>query len=108
MMHEELGAPDVKAGERPLAAALITFVSFVTAGLIPMAPYLGTLGKPAAALLPLSVATTAVAFLLVGILRAIVTSRKWYASYLEILLVGTLAGGSAYLIGTLLHRIIGA
>lgn len=108
MMNEELGIAVVKQAEQPRRAAAITFVSFVAAGLIPLAPYFVELGQPANALFPFAILASAAALFLIGILRAIITNRAWYTSSLEVLLVGTLAGGSAYVIGRILERIIGA
>lgn len=108
MMNEELGVPGGKQPERPLRSAIITFVTFVAAGLVPLAPYFGALGRPAAELFPFAILASAFALFLVGILRAIITNRTWYTSALEVLLIGTFAGGSAYVIGRILARIIGA
>jgi VIT1/CCC1 family predicted Fe2+/Mn2+ transporter len=108
MMQEELGIPGSKRDDRPRRAAIITFASFVAAGLIPLAPYFGALGRPAAELFPFAIASSGIALFLVGILRAIITGRRWYASTLEVLAVGTFAGGTAYLIGKIVARIVGA
>lgn len=105
MMVEELGLlPDER---NPLLNALATFVSFVTAGSVPLLVYL--LGLffpiPAAVSFPISLALSGAALFGLGAAKVLVTERNAFRSGLEMLLVGGLAAGVAYAVGALLKGI---
>lgn len=81
---------------------LITFFSFVTAGTLPLSPYLlHTLGVP----IPLnhqfllSIISTSFALFFVGSLRTIITKGSWFKNGLEMLAVGAIAASVAYALG---------
>lgn len=94
MLTEELGlrleTPD------PLRAAFTTFVAFVIAGLIPLAPLALTMN-----FFPVSASVTALTFFVVGLINGWVTQRPLLRSAIETLLVGGSAAVVAYLIGSL-------
>jgi VIT1/CCC1 family predicted Fe2+/Mn2+ transporter len=84
-------------GRPPAVTALATFSAFVVVGWLPLVPYLAGLDPVFA----LSVLVTALTFFVVGASRTLVTDRTWYASGLEMLVVGMVAAGVAYATGAL-------
>ncbi len=97
MMKDELEMPNAE-NEKPLFVALSTFVAFLAFGIIPLLPYILAPGIPE--LFPLSVGFTAVALLLLGILRGIVTQRAAIRGIFETLVVGGISAMTAYVVGT--------
>ena len=107
MMVHELGLlPDEK---QPMLSALATFGAFVLAGVVPMLVYLVGLARPVDSHLtfPISLALSALALFGLGAAKVLVTALNWFRSGLEMLLVGGLAGGVAYLVGYLLKGLGG-
>ncbi len=87
---------------------IITFVSFVIAGSLPLAPYfLALLGIPLPYLSTFvsSIIATASALFLVGSLRVIFTKDHWFSSGFEMLTVGAIAATVAYFLGSLIERL---
>lgn len=76
---------------------LVTFVGFVTAGVVPLVAYL--LPLKAAVQFPGAIALTAAALFAVGASRTFVTRRGLLRSGVEMLLVGSLAAAVAFGIG---------
>jgi VIT1/CCC1 family predicted Fe2+/Mn2+ transporter len=102
MMVHELGLlPDEK---KPLFSALATFGAFVLAGVVPMFVFLVGLARPLEMSLSfgISLGLSALALFGLGAAKVLVTAMNWFRSGLEMLLVGGLAGGVAYLVGYLL------
>lgn len=90
-------------------SGVVTFVSFVIAGSLPLLPYLLMyLQFPLDPALSLkySILATASGLFTVGSMRAIVTKNKWYRSGLEMLAVGSLAAAAAYILGTVIEQAI--
>jgi VIT1/CCC1 family predicted Fe2+/Mn2+ transporter len=81
----------------------VTWVSFVSAGLVPLLPFLAGLRSSPAFVL--SLALTCSALFTVGALRTQVTGRHWLRSGLEMLFIGAIAGGAAFLAGDLVARL---
>lgn len=107
MMVHELGLlPDDR---RPISSALATLVSFIVAGIVPLAIYvLGLFASVSPALsFPLALILSAVALFGLGAAKVLVTERNWFRSGLEMLIVGGLAAGVAYLVGYLLRGLGG-
>lgn len=102
MMREELGLfiPKVEA---PIKNAVVTFISFVIAGSIPLIPYVIPLSGNSFAY---AIAGSAAALFAVGSARTFFSNKSWLASGLEMLLVGGLAGTVAYLVGYLLKTVL--
>ena len=103
MLVEELGfAPDP---DRPLAAALATFGGFVGSGLLPIAPFIlaevvdGGVPAPSA----WSAGLTAIAFLLVGAMKAHIVGLARARSAFRTLVVGGSAAALAFLVGFILR-----
>ncbi len=107
MMVNELGLmPDEK---KPLNAALATLAAFVAAGALPLLVYLVGLVTPIppATAFAISLALSFVALFALGAAKTLVTGLKPIRSGFEMLVVGGLAAGVAYVIGLLLKGIGG-
>ncbi len=84
--------------ENPILVGLVTFISFLCFGSIPLLPYM--LPGENTALFPLSVVATFVALLLLGFFRAMITRLNAIRGILETLLVGGISALAAYIVGT--------
>ena len=104
MMHEEL---EVSAHSKNniIQGAGATFLAFVAAGLIPIAPFL--LFGATDHFFLYSIAATALALFAVGSLRSLVTKSPWFFSGAEMLAVGGIAALIAYMVGAFLKSIVG-
>jgi VIT1/CCC1 family predicted Fe2+/Mn2+ transporter len=100
MLAEEYGIG--AASRSALRAAAFTFVAFVAAGLVPLAPFL--LGLPHATTTALVL--TAVVFAAIGSLRSRWSARSWWSCGLETLAIGMTASLVAYGVGAILARLI--
>lgn len=98
MMKDELEMQNPEK-EKPVLVAVSTFLAFILFGVIPLAPYL--LASSNTALFPLSIASTAIALFLLGILRAVVTSQNALRGITETLVVGSISASAAFFVGTL-------
>lgn len=97
MMKDELEMTNPE-NEKPYAIALSTFFSFVAFGAIPLLPYIFRISGTS--LFVWSIGFTALALLLLALIRAWVTQRHIAQSILETLLVGGAAAATAYVVGT--------
>ncbi len=107
MMIDELGLlPDDR---KPMLKAVATFCAFALAGSMPLIVYLLGLAFPIAPAVafPISLALSAAALFGVGAAKVYVTGLNPLRSGIEMLLVGGLAAGVAYLVGALLKNIGG-
>jgi VIT1/CCC1 family predicted Fe2+/Mn2+ transporter len=106
MLQEELGLS--LAGSNPLHAAGMTFLAFITVGLIPLIPFIaqeiGIIG--AHGVFAMSALLTGVAFFGVGAAKARFVERSAILSGLETFAVGGAAAGLAYLVGLVLKSIV--
>lgn len=104
MLTEELGfSPDP---DRPLRAAVATFVGFVTFGCLPISPFvLDVSGIPVTAAAVWSVGLTAVSFVAIGVLRARIVRLPPVRSAVRTLAVGGTASAVAFVIGYLLRGV---
>jgi VIT1/CCC1 family predicted Fe2+/Mn2+ transporter len=78
------------------------FASFMVFGSVPLLGYvifLSALGNDPDALFGISCGLTAITLFALGALKSRFTIRTWWASGLEILLMGALTAAAAYLIG---------
>ncbi len=105
MMTEELGY-GIESGN-PLRAAASTFAAFVAVGFLPLIVYVVDLATPGSVADPFawSAALTAVAFLVVGGLKARVVEQPWWRSALETLAIGGAAAAIAFLVGVALEGV---
>lgn len=91
------GLPEQEA--YPWKHGIATLVAFVTAGAVPLAPYLLPLGEGAR--LPWSALLTMTSLFGVGAARATVTREPWWKGGLEMLMLGGLVAVAAYGAGAL-------
>lgn len=89
----------------PLADGLATFASFVAVGAFPLIPFMFAIS--AESVFTISVIATAVTLFTVGAARAIVTTRGFFISGLEMLIVGGIAAALAYGLGALVTTALG-
>lgn len=104
MMLDELGLTE--EDKTPIWSALATFVAFITAGFIPLLIYVLSLFiQFDFNLFIVSMILSGITLFVAGSLRTFVTGRNWLRSGLEMLFVGSIAAGAAYLVGYLLQGI---
>ncbi len=82
----------------PAKSGVITFISFVSFGFLPIAPYC-LLGAPQWAFIG-ACSMSITALIILGWFRAKMSNQKVIRSIAETLLVGSLAGIAAYIVGT--------
>jgi len=99
---------DNASQKRSFRQAVITFVSFIGIGLIPLLPFLFALGVtlPANEFL-LSTILTFIAFVAIGYMRAYVLKKHAYTMILQSVGIGSLCAGVAYFVGQLISGLIG-
>ncbi len=106
MLQEELGLS--LGGSNPLRTAGMTFLAFMSVGLIPLLPFigqeLGIVGDRG--IFTMSAVMTGVAFFGVGAAKARFVDRNAILSGLETLAVGGSAAGLAYVVGLVLKSIV--
>ena len=85
----------------PMRAAIATFIAFLAAGMVPLLPFL--LGSGLA--FNLSLAMTGAVFFAIGTLKSRWSLDPWWRSGLETLLIGGVAAGIAYGVGSLFRGI---
>jgi vacuolar iron transporter family protein len=105
MMSEELGFSSVAPNE--FRAALSTFVAFISVGFLPLAAFVYTIALPGDLdnAFTWSAVMTAIAFFVVGALKARFVDQSWWRSGLETLAVGGLAAILAYGAGVALQNV---
>lgn len=104
MMKEELQVfPNNKS---PFRIAAATFISFFLVGLIPILIYLFDFIAPfSVPLFPMASFLTAMAFIVIGILKSRITEYSLFRSIAETLTLGLIAAILAYFAGNFLERI---
>jgi len=103
MMRYELNLHD-EGRDSELASAFLTFASFIIAGSLPLIPFL--IFEPGVHSFAWSIASTATALFLVGASRARITKKGFAISGLEMLIVGGIAAGVAYMVGYFISNIV--
>ena len=98
MMKFELGIDEPDPG-RAWRSALIIAASYVVGGLVPLSPYF-VMDPPQSALLS-SVGITLLALFVFGYFKGLMTTSKGLRSAVQMLLIGGLAAGAAFLIARL-------
>jgi len=105
MMREEHGYPAAEVS--PWRAGLVTYSGFMIAGLLPLLPFIYqaivTGGLPQAFFWSMGLA--AAVFFTIGALKSLFVEQRWYWAGLEILAIGGVAAGLAYLVGAVLKGI---
>ncbi len=101
MLKDEWGVIDNK-NDSPAKHGLMTFVSFIIAGALPLVPYFIFKG---ANLFQLSIITTGITLYVVGALRYKLADSKWWMAGFEMLFIGGIAAVVAFFVGDLLAKI---
>lgn len=104
MMLDEHGLT-LESTENPLVHGLMTFVSFVCFGAIPLIPYV--IGIERANRFTFAIWSTFTALVILGLTRSIVTRERLLRGPIEIVSVGALGAIFAYGIGVLLKDVVG-
>lgn len=105
MMKEELEM--IEDDKSPVYIGLVTYVSFILIGLIPLIIYVIDYISPInEGLFAISSVLTALGFIIIGLLKAYVNQTKFWKAILETLLLGGIAATVAYYVGSLLDYII--
>lgn len=97
MLAEEYGLPlEIRSAR---TAALVTFISFVLCGSVPLLAWLFGADRP----FFLSAVLTGATFFAIGSIKSQWSVRRWWLSGLETLAIGAIAAGTAWGIGVLLR-----
>ncbi len=102
MMIEELGIIESDI-QFPWKHGFVTFLAFIAAGSMPLIPYFFSISQSNQ--FSTSILSTAASLFIVGSMRSLVTKIHWLKSGLQMLFVGSLAAGSAYLVGFLIKTV---
>lgn len=94
MLEGEYGLGGINP--HPLKAAVVTFLSFLLVGLIPLLPFLLSLDNS----FQISVGVTLATFFAIGALKSFWSLSPWWWSGLETLCIGGIAAGIAFTVGT--------
>jgi vacuolar iron transporter family protein len=89
----------------PARHGFATMLAFVTAGALPLVPYVAGLSDDARFVA--AMVLTLVALFVVGSLRALVTVDRWWIAGLEMLLLGALVAAAAYGSGWFVAELLG-
>ncbi len=102
MLQEEHGFPAEEVS--PWRAGLVTYLGFMIAGLFPLLPFIYQALVPGGLPQPLfwSIGLAGVVFFTIGALKSLYVEQRWYWAGLEILAIGGVAAGLAFLVGALL------
>lgn len=106
MMKEELNM--TKADKSPFAMGAMTFVSFITVGLIPLIAYIWDYNNDEGSrnLFGISILLTSLAFIGIGWLKSYVAETSRIRSILETLFLGSAAAVLSYFVGSFLENLI--
>jgi len=88
--------------DAPFKQAMITFISFVMVGLLPLTPYILKVGPK----FETSVVVVAASLFLIGTLKGIYGRRNWLKSGFEVLLIGSVAAILAYSVGVFVNGLV--
>lgn len=106
MMKEELEM--IKETKSPFQIGLVTFISFLIMGFIPLMVYLTDFFiSLSIQLFTTSAILTAIGFLMIGYLKSIVNHTSAVKSIFETLLLGGAAALLSYYVGSFLEKLVG-
>jgi vacuolar iron transporter family protein len=88
------------------AGAAVTFIAFISAGLVPLLPYVFLREADVGDTFVVTYVSTAVALFLVGAARTFFSHRSWFIGGLEMLIAGGVAAFIAYGIGAFLKGLL--
>ena len=100
LVHEELGLSE-ETFPNPLRSTVSAGVSTAVGGFIPIIPFFFTVGMPAVIA---SFIISTIAHFAVGASKALITTRPWWASGLEMTMVGILEAAVTYGLGMAFAR----
>jgi VIT1/CCC1 family predicted Fe2+/Mn2+ transporter len=100
MLREEYGLPSQLRS--PLIAALCTFGAFIVCGLVPLLPFVFSMGAP----FMTSLLSTLAVFFAIGSVKSLWTTVPWWRAGLETLFIGGVAAALAYGAGALLKHVV--
>ena len=105
MLQEEHGLPAEEVS--PWRAGLVTYLGFTIAGLLPLLPFIYQAIVPGGIPQPFfwSIGLAGVVFFTIGALKSFFVEQRWFWAGLEILAIGGVAAGLAYLVGAVLKGI---
>ena len=106
LSHRTRSELEEETRSTPLRTAVVTFLSFVVIGAVPLVSYVVDL--PASVRFSVAAVLTAVALFAVGATRSLVGERAWWRTGLEMLLLGAGAAVLAYGVGAVLSDLTGA
>ena len=89
----------------PARHGLATFLAFVVAGALPLLPYI--VGGTPAGRFAWSIALTFLAMFLVGALRSLISTVRWWRGGVEMLVLGGAVAAIAFWSGAVVARLIG-
>jgi VIT1/CCC1 family predicted Fe2+/Mn2+ transporter len=95
LVHEELGLSE-ETFPNPLRSTISASLSTAVGGFIPIIPFFFTVGMPAVVA---SFVISTLAHFVVGASKALVTTRPWWASGIEMTIVGVLEAAITYGVG---------
>jgi VIT1/CCC1 family predicted Fe2+/Mn2+ transporter len=98
------GLPEAEAS--PVKHGLATFLAFVAAGAVPLAPYFT--GSGVASRLSISIVLTLVALFGVGATRSIFSEDSWWKTGLEMLTLGVIVAVVAFAAGAIAGSLAGS
>lgn len=105
MMKEELGMSE--SSKSPFLIGLVTYISFILIGLIPLLLYVfDYIWRFSGNLFVWTSLFTALGFTVIGFLKTYVTQTNRWKGILETLALGALAAVVAYFVGDLLESIV--
>src|SRR5262245_55801192 len=100
LVHEELGLSE-ETFPNPLRSTISASLSTAVGGFIPIIPFFFAVGMPAVIA---SFVISTIAHFLVGASKALVTTRPWWASGLEMTVVGIIEAAITYGLGVAFAR----
>jgi VIT1/CCC1 family predicted Fe2+/Mn2+ transporter len=103
MVEKELGL-QIDTSTVKIPEALTMGVSYIVGSIFPLAPYFFLSVRTA---LPISIALTIVALIVVGMIKGRLTHLSVVRSVAEIVVVGGASAGGGYLLGTLIPQVFG-
>lgn len=103
MMKEELGIYEEERSV-PVRHGLVTFFSFLSAGILPLLPYFFSVFS--ANSFRLSLIMTFISLFIIGSMRSKITAKNFWTAGFEMLILGGVAASIAYLVGMILAKII--
>lgn len=104
-LDKEAHATLESALAKPVSAAVVMWITYVIAGLIPLAPF--AFDIPGDLALRYAIVLTLIVFFVVGLLKGVITRGNRWQSGLQFLAFGTIAAVIGYVIGLYGQQFIG-